>query len=362
MPFLEVSNIRKTYNDAFLLNGVTFSVSQGEIACLLGPSGSGKTTLLRIISGLESAETGVIRLNNTDLTHTPVHHRGIVLMFQDYALFPHRTVRENVAFGLQIKKDINRSTVNTRVLDMLALVGLDDFADRNVIELSGGERQRVALARSLAPKPHLLLLDEPLGALDRNLRERLLQELPVILRQVDVTTITVTHDQEEAFALADQVVILHEGKVAQQGTPEAVYRAPANTWVADFLGLDNLVPATVITEHSVETDLGTFILSSRLPLPGSRGYVLVYPSAIHIESFTQNLANTFTGRIRQTSFHGHTYTITLSINGVELQTLIAGQCQLSTGNEVKGWLDPVYLHWLPEDTTRHSSECVIGVK
>ena len=126
---------------------------------------------------------------------------------------------------------------------MLTLVGLEDFADRNVIELSGGERQRVALARSLAPKPKLLLLDEPLGALDRNLRERLLDELPVILRQVDVTTITVTHDQEEAFALADQVIILHEGKVAQQGPPESVYRAPANTWVADFLGLDNLVPA-----------------------------------------------------------------------------------------------------------------------
>ncbi len=229
MPFLEVENIYKTYNKALLLNGVTFDVAQGEIACLLGASGSGKTTLLRIIAGLERPESGMIRLNNMDLTRTPVHHRGIVLMFQDYALFPHRTVGENVAFGLQMKKQLNRTAIQARVTAMLTLVGLEDFADRNVIELSGGERQRVALARSLAPKPQLLLLDEPLGALDRNLRERLLRELPGILRQVDVTTITVTHDQEEAFALADQVIILHEGKVAQQGPPELVYRAPANT-------------------------------------------------------------------------------------------------------------------------------------
>lgn len=350
MPFLEVENIRKTYNNALLLNGVSFGVEQGEIACLLGASGSGKTTLLRIIAGLERPEAGVIRLNNNDITGTPVHHRGIGLMFQDYALFPHRTVQDNVAFGLQMKKHPDRAEVNARVSDMLTLVGMEDFADRNVIELSGGERQRVALARSLAPKPQLLLLDEPLGALDRNLRERLLDELPGILRQVDVTAITVTHDQEEAFALADQVIILHEGQVTQQGTPESVYRAPVNIWVADFLGLDNLVPATVISEHSVKTNLGILTLGLKLPEPGAKGTLLVYPEAIHIGKSPQDAVNTFTGYIQHTSFHGHTYTATLKIHGIKLETLITGEFRLSDGDHIAGWLDSGFLYWLPDET------------
>ena len=348
MSFLEVENIQKKYNNATLLNGVSFGVSQGDIACLLGPSGSGKTTLLRIIAGLEVAEDGVIRLERVDLTHTPVHHRGIVLMFQDYALFPHRSVQENVAFGLQMKKKLDRSEINARVDDMLALVGLEKFNDRNVIELSGGERQRVALARSLAPKPKLLLLDEPMGALDRNLRERLLKELPIILRQVGVTTITVTHDQEEAFALADQVVILHDGKVAQQGMPESVYRLPANTWVADFLGLDNLAPAVVFGEATVQTGFGLLEMEGNLPAVGTSGYLLVYPSAIQISISTDKRVNVYKALIKQKSFHGHSYTLILRINEVNFQTMKMGDCPFTVGESVQIWLDPAHLCWLPD--------------
>ena len=347
MAFLTVEDIHKTYNNAPLLSGVSFDVAKGEIACLLGPSGSGKTTLLRIIAGLEVAEDGTIRLENSDLTHIPVHQRGIVLMFQDYALFPHRTVEENVAFGVQMQKKLSHSAANARVLEILTLVGMQDFADRNVIELSGGERQRVALARSLAPNPKLLLLDEPLGALDRNLREHLLRELPGILRQVGVTTITVTHDQEEAFALADKVVILHEGIVAQQGSPESVYRAPANIWVADFLGLDNLVPAVVVSENRVETVFGSVLLKSSLPAIGAKGYLLVYPSAVHIADTADRSVNIYNGLIQQTSFHGHTHTVTLTIDSAALQTLKVGGCRCEEGDTVKVWLDPAQLGWLP---------------
>jgi ABC-type Fe3+/spermidine/putrescine transport system ATPase subunit len=347
MPFLEVENIYKTYNNAPLLSGVTFGVQQGDIACLLGPSGSGKTTLLRIISGLETAEAGVVRLQGGDLTRVPVHHRGIVLMFQDYALFPHRSVRENVAYGLQMKRNPDASAVGTRVMEMLQLVGLEDFADRNVIELSGGERQRVALARSLAPNPRLLLLDEPLGALDRNLRERLLRDLPLILRQVGVTTITVTHDQEEAFALANQVVILHDGTVAQQGSPEAVYRAPANTWVADFLGLDNLVPAVISAAGAVQTAFGLVKVRDSLPPADTKGFLLVYPSAVKIGATAPDNSVPFLGVVRQLSFHGHTYTLILDINGVAVQTIITGPCSCTLGDTLAGWLDPTYLRWLP---------------
>ncbi|MEA3309525.1 MAG: ABC transporter ATP-binding protein, partial [Chloroflexota bacterium] len=277
MPFLEVTNIHKEYAGTPLLRGATFTVERGEIACLLGPSGSGKTTLLRLLAGLESASAGQIRLAGQELAGIPTHRRGIVLMFQEYALFPHKTVAENIAFGLQdgrwrlrtSERQAQRHAVAQRVAEMLALVGLEEFGEREVISLSGGEQQRVALARSLAPHPRLLLLDEPLGALDRNLRERLMAELPAILHRVGVTALTVTHDQEEAFALADRVILLHEGRVVQTGRPEEVYRAPADAWVAQFLGLTNLVAAQVVSQQParVQTRFGELTLAPNCALP-----------------------------------------------------------------------------------------------
>ncbi|NLE99537.1 MAG: ABC transporter ATP-binding protein, partial [Anaerolineales bacterium] len=212
MPHLEVHNICKSYPDGWTLEGVSFAVEQGESICLLGPSGSGKTTLLRLIAGLEKPDCGQVMVDGQDISQVPPHRRGFGMMFQEYALFPHRDVFANVAFGLRMQRQ-DRDRIAERVTEVLELVDLAGFEHRDVNQLSGGERQRVALARSLAPHPTLLMLDEPLGALDRALREHLMVELPRILRRAQVTTLMVTHDQEEAFAIADRVILMRDGHI-----------------------------------------------------------------------------------------------------------------------------------------------------
>jgi ABC-type Fe3+/spermidine/putrescine transport system ATPase subunit len=346
MTFLELTDIYKTYENTPLLCGVTFDVERGEIACLLGPSGSGKTTLLRIIAGLEAPERGRVSIEGTDVTTLPAHRRGVVLMFQDYALFPHRTVAQNIAFGLRMQRK-SRAAITARVAEMLALTGLEDFADRDVNVLSGGERQRVALARSLAPQPRLLLLDEPLGALDRNLRERLLEELPVILRRVGVTAITVTHDQEEAFALSDRIILLNEGRVVQTGRPETIYDRPRDTWVARFLGLENLYPARIRHPRRVEVTFGVLDMadSANAPLPGAEGQLLIHPWGIHLGT---GHANAFTAQVAQRTFHGSRFRLTLSVDGGTLYLDVdPGQTPPAPGETVQGWIEPTALRWLP---------------
>ena len=237
---LSVRDIYKSYEGKPLLNGVSFDLQAGEIICLLGASGSGKSTLLRIIAGLEDAESGAVYWQGEDLAHTPPHKRGFGLMFQDYALFPHRTVYENVAFGLRTQKR-PADEIDAIVSQRLQSIRMESFANRPVTELSGGEQQRVALARALAPNPRLLMLDEPLGALDHNLRNQLTNELRYMLRESHKPVIYVTHDRQEAFGLADRLVILNHGLVVQEGSPQELFENPADAWVAQFLGLGNLV-------------------------------------------------------------------------------------------------------------------------
>ena len=352
MPFLEVRNVHKDYEGEPLLCGVDFEVERGEIASLLGSSGSGKTTLLRIVAGLEQAKRGQVLLDGEDLTGVPPHRRGIVLMFQEYALFPHKSVAENVAFGLRMRGASGRESAGStasRVDEMLALVGLEGFGERDVNELSGGERQRVALARSLAPEPRLLLLDEPLGALDRNLRERLMEELPAILHEVGVTTIHVTHDQEEAFTVADRAILIHEGVVAQQGAPRAVYRAPASPWVARFLGLTNLFPAAVEAQAPprVRTNFGGFPLPERvaLPTPGTEGTLLVHPWGVRLADGGEAVQVTAT--ITRCTFHGPRYRLEADLGGRELVfTVDPGARVPEPGAEVDLWIETEALHWL----------------
>jgi thiamine transport system ATP-binding protein len=223
------------------LDGVDLEVAVGEVVAVLGPSGCGKTTLLRVIAGLVTPDAGRVVLDGRDLTTTPVHRRGIGLMFQDHALFPHRDVGGNVEFGLRMA-GMAPADRRIRVAEVLALVGLEGWERRPVGPLSGGERQRVALARALAPSPRLLLLDEPLGALDRTLRDRLIPELGELFRAVGVSVVHVTHDHGEALAIADRVVVMREGRVAREGTPVDLWRDPGSAFVARFLGVGNVVP------------------------------------------------------------------------------------------------------------------------
>jgi spermidine/putrescine transport system ATP-binding protein len=310
---LEVKNIFKSYEGLPLLKGLSFSVTEGETVCLLGPSGSGKSTLLRIIAGLEEAESGRILWDGTDITATPTYLRQFGLMFQDYALFPHRNVKENVAFGLKMQH-LPAFAVEKRVKSALAQVDLSDFGDRRVTDLSGGEQQRVALARALAPSPKLLMLDEPLGALDRGLREQLIEELHELLHKIGMPAIYVTHDQEEAFALGDRLILLHDGKVVQQGEPEEVYRSPVSVWVARFLGQKNLIEGTIssIKPLEVSTPLGIFRPgdASDQSGKGDRAVVLLKPDSASLIKNKQNV-NCIQGKVVDSLFRGSGYLVRL---------------------------------------------------
>ena len=259
MPLLEVSGISKSFGGAAAVRGVSMSAERGEIVCLLGPSGCGKTTLLRLIAGLEEPDTGSVVFDGRVLDGLPPRERGFGLMFQDLALFPHMDVYGNVSFGLRMQRR-SKEEVGRRVVDLLELVDLTGFARRRVHELSGGERQRVALARSLAAEPRLLMLDEPLGSLDRSLRESLQAHVRSILKEVGLTAVYVTHDRDEAFAMADSMVVMERGEVVQAGSPEDLYLAPRSELVARSVGIKNVMSGTVVgagSETRVECAVGT---------------------------------------------------------------------------------------------------------
>jgi ABC-type Fe3+/spermidine/putrescine transport system ATPase subunit len=321
---LEICNVSKSFGTTPVLHGVSFEAARGEIVCLLGPSGCGKTTLLRIVAGLEQADAGQVLFAGRNLVETPVHQRGFGFMFQDYALFPHRNVYDNVAFGLRMA-GLDRAAIKRRVAEMLDLVGLAGYETRRVYELSGGQQQRVALARSLAPRPTLLLLDEPLGSLDRTLREELMGELRRILQQAPagsngssgVTSIYVTHDQQEAFAIADRVVVMNAGRIEQVGPPLTVYRQPASPFVARFLGMHNLLAgqvAAVSPDLLIATPLGA-LRCGRCQVgvaPGDSVVVLVRPDAASLVSATAGLAeNLVHGQLLGASFRGSQVRVTL---------------------------------------------------
>ena len=280
---LELKNIHISYENTPLLRGISFTAAAGETVCLLGASGSGKSTLLRIIAGLEAPEQGSVWWDGQDLDAVPAHRRGFGLVFQDYALFPHLNVGENVAFGLRMQ-NLSRREIDASVNSVLEKVNLAEFKERRVTDLSGGEQQRVALARALAPNPHLLMFDEPLGALDRNLRERLMEELRRILHDTHVPAIYVTHDQEEAFSLADHVLLLHDGLIVRSGTPQEIWSAPGSAWAARFLDAGNVIEGVVRSSFGnveVETSAGVFGLScGHAHTAGEKVFLLVRPEGV----------------------------------------------------------------------------------
>ena len=243
-PYLRLAGVRKDFGSFSALKGIDLDIAQGEFVCFLGPSGCGKTTLLRIIAGLEVQTTGRIELAGRDISNLPPAERDYGIVFQSYALFPNLSVADNVAYGL-VNRKVPRQAVNARVEELLNLVGLPGSQGKYPAQLSGGQQQRIALARALATKPGLLLLDEPLSALDAIVRVKLRSEIRSLQRQLGVTTIMVTHDQEEAFAVADRIVVMNQGTIEQVGTALQVYRDPATLFVADFVGRINALPATV---------------------------------------------------------------------------------------------------------------------
>jgi ABC-type Fe3+/spermidine/putrescine transport system ATPase subunit len=349
---LEITHLVKHFGSTPAVDDVSLMVNRGEIVCLLGPSGCGKTTLLRLIAGLETPDSGAIRFAGQDVAGVPVYQRNFGLMFQDYALFPHKNVAQNVAFGLRMAH-LDQDIIEERVRQVLALVGLGELGEREIGALSGGEQQRVALARSLAPSPRLLLLDEPLGSLDRALRERLMNEMRTILKQVGVTAITVTHDQQEAFALADKIVVMQAGRALQIGPPEEVYRHPASPAVARFLGLTNLLeghlrPGDLSTVH---TAVGSFRVgdSVRQPSEDARVTVLLRPEAA--STCPTSDATLFDGILTHASFRGGFYQVQVTPPAGPTLTfaLRADPADLpAIGERIRLYLDPSAISLLPD--------------
>jgi spermidine/putrescine transport system ATP-binding protein len=306
---LEVHQIFKTYEGKPLLKDISFKVEAGETICLLGASGSGKSTLLRIIAGLEDPDSGFVSFNGIDLTSTPPHLRDFGLVFQDYALFPHLDVNENVAFGLKMRR-LPQGEITKRLAKSLEMVNLSEFGNRRVTDLSGGEQQRIALARALATRPRLLMFDEPLGALDRTLREDLLNELRSILHQTNSPAIYVTHDQEEAFAIADRVLILHDGEIIRAGTPADVWANPESAFVAGFLGLGNVIEGTYIGDSKVTTKFGKLIVHcAHKHAKGDNVHLLVRPL------LDENEPNIIQGIVTDVIFQQDRFKVTLA-NGL----------------------------------------------
>lgn len=309
---LQLDTISKGFDGVTVVKNISFSLDKGEILCLLGPSGSGKTTLLRLLAGLDQPDAGRLLFNGKELAATPPHKRRFGMMFQEYALFPHKNVADNICFGLDMAGwPANRQ--QQRILEMLTLVGLQGKENRRIDELSGGERQRVALARSLAPQPRLLLLDEPLGSLDRVLRDRLAGEIRTILKNQQVTAVFVTHDQAEAFAVADTIAILRRGRLEQFAAPEEVYRKPATTAVATFLGFRNLIDCT---RHPLQK------LFDQLPpeLQTCSGTLLIRPEGGRLPGMQpeSNCWPELAGQVVQRQFQGQIYSMEIQTDTLTL--------------------------------------------
>jgi spermidine/putrescine transport system ATP-binding protein len=304
---IQLVELVKRYHDVVAVNGIDVHVAPGEFFTLLGPSGCGKTTTLRLIAGFERPDEGRILLDGSDMSRTPPHKRRVNTVFQSYALFPHKSVADNVAFGLRYQR-ATKAEIKRRVAEAMALVRLEDFGHRRPAQLSGGQQQRVALARALVLEPPVLLLDEPLGALDARLRLDLQVELKRIQEQLAVTFIYVTHDQDEALTMSDRVAVMRGGNIEQCGEPRELYEAPATAFVANFLGASNLVPVDVGqgTGNGAQLGLGTFGLRAELCElgAGEDAVVMIRPENVRLEPHGATGENRVPGMVEEVVYLG----------------------------------------------------------
>ncbi|HEC3802034.1 TPA: spermidine/putrescine ABC transporter ATP-binding protein PotA [Escherichia coli] len=311
-PLVQLAGIRKCFDGKEIIPQLDLTINNGEFLTLLGPSGCGKTTVLRLIAGLETVDSGRIMLDNEDITHVPAENRYVNTVFQSYALFPHMTVFENVAFGLRMQKT-PAAEITPRVMEALRMVQLETFAQRKPHQLSGGQQQRVAIARAVVNKPRLLLLDESLSALDYKLRKQMQNELKALQRKLGITFVFVTHDQEEALTMSDRIVVMRDGRIEQDGTPREIYEEPKNLFVAGFIGEINMFNATVIErldEQRVRANVEgreCNIYVNFAVEPGQKLHVLLRPEDLRVEEINDdNHAEGLIGYVRERNYKGMT--------------------------------------------------------
>ena len=346
MSVVEIDGVTKRFGETPALDGVSLRIEEGELFALLGPSGSGKTTLLRAIAGFVDPEAGTIRIDGDAMRDIPVHRRDIGMVFQDYALFPHMSVFDNVAFGLSVRH-VARAEMAERVRAMLTLVQLEGYEERRPGQLSGGQQQRVALARALVTRPRVLLLDEPLGALDKRLRRQMQIELRQIQREVGITTVFVTHDQEEALTLSDRIAILDAGRIVQSGPPQAVYERPRTVFAADFLGDANFFTGRTDGDGRVRTSRGSELFTADVAEDTGADVILaVRPEKLRIARAgnpASDGANRLAGTVASVLYAGSTVTYRVACDEVEVTVL--EQNREATPIE-QG--EPVTVSWRPE--------------
>ena len=317
MDYLELFDVRKEFGSFVALKGVSLEVRAGELLCVLGPSGCGKTTLLRIIAGLEVQSAGKIVQAGRDISRAAPMDRDYGIVFQSYALFPNLTVEDNVAYGL-VNRKVPRDERGKRVAELLALVGLPESARKHPGQLSGGQQQRVALARALATSPGLLLLDEPLSALDARVRVRLRGEIRALQQRLGITTILVTHDQEEALSMADRIVVMREGAIEQIGTPSEIYLRPATPFVADFVGKTNLLPAVAIGERAIGVGPQRFECDGETRLGAGKALRLFFrPEDVLVRGVNGTTRNAASATVEKVEFLGAFSRLTFRLEGIE---------------------------------------------
>ncbi|MCG8611474.1 MAG: putative 2-aminoethylphosphonate ABC transporter ATP-binding protein [Pseudomonadales bacterium] len=353
MTYLNVDSISKNFEDFNALERISFTIEKGEFICFLGPSGCGKTTLLRIIAGLENQSSGRLEQNEIDISHLPVKDRDFGIVFQSYALFPNLTVSENIEYGLRSLK-MSKSERQQRVAELLELMALQDHHAKYPTQLSGGQQQRVALARAIALKPGLLLLDEPLSALDAQVRTRLRGEITGLQRRLGITTIMVTHDQEEAMSMADRIVVMNHGRIEQIGTPNEIYSHPASRFVAEFVGTMNTAPCQIKNKQLVLANK-QYLTTDIADVGNDTEHATVGIRPEHIElddseTFSSTAENVFAAQIEHIEFQGRFTRLTLNIDGwntpvyADISLTYVGNTTLRFGQQIQVRLPARNLH------------------
>jgi ABC-type Fe3+/spermidine/putrescine transport system ATPase subunit len=336
MSRLRLNHVTRRFEGMVAVDDVSLEVADGEFLTLLGPSGCGKTTTLRMIAGFLAPDAGDIWFDDRRMTGVPPHKRNTAMVFQSYALFPHMTVAENVGFGLLMRK-LPRTERAARVAEALDLVSLTGLEGRRPGQLSGGQQQRVALARAIVTRPDILLFDEPLSNLDAKLREKVRVEIRELQRRLKITSIYVTHDQAEALVVSDRIVVMNRGRIEQVGDPDTIYRAPDTAFVADFIGLTNIVEGTVLADGSVETPVGCLRIDGRQAVTAGRIKLIWRPEDMRPSA--NGRANRLSGTVRQVIFRGNVTEFTFDVNGHSLRGQVDNELRPQEGEAITLDLD-----------------------